>query len=608
MYEGDIFLTKGMEGPADLSSAGDVDEDLSLRSKRNAVRDRKRLWTNKIIPYQFESGFPNDLRPTILEAMEEYHKKTCLRFKERTDERYFLRFVNKKGCWSSVGRSYWVEDVGQEVSLGSGCNDKKIIMHELMHAIGFWHEQSRPDRNKYVEVLWENIQEGEAHNFNKYSHGEIDTLQVPYDFDSIMHYGRTSFGKDGLETIRAIHDPGRELGRVIPAFTELDLREINALYNCRPDAGSGWSVWSDYSPCDIYCHKYKQRFCSSANRSTDCPESDDYGVQTIDVACSHEECNAPVDGHWGRWSSWSSCSKTCGPGVMTRTRKCDDPRPRRGGKDCVGESNGNGICKVRSCGIGPDDCEFDADGMCHWTNSESNPPHYNWERKQGTTPSGGTGPQGDHTSGTGHYIFTESSGPNGPGFKSHLLSKTFKATGGRCLSFWYNMNGGSAVGSLNVYLANRASLSLVWSKTGNQGSDWKIGHVTIKSTSEYKIVFESVRGADFLSDIALDDVRFDDAPCVEAVGCYRDSGYNRAFPVYYADLRPEIDWYNMKATIMKCALLAEKFSMKVFGVQYYGECWGSREPKVKYNKFGADPDRCWSGVGKHFANFVYKIV
>ncbi|EDO44568.1 predicted protein [Nematostella vectensis] len=236
MYEGDIFLTKGMEGPADLSSAGDVDEDLSLRSKRNAVRDRKRLWTNKIIPYQFESGFPNDLRPTILEAMEEYHKKTCLRFKERTDERYFLRFVNKKGCWSSVGRSYWVEDVGQEVSLGSGCNDKKIIMHELMHAIGFWHEQSRPDRNKYVEVLWENIQEGEAHNFNKYSHGEIDTLQVPYDFDSIMHYGRTSFGKDGLETIRAIHDPGRELGRVIPAFTELDLREINALYNCRPGA------------------------------------------------------------------------------------------------------------------------------------------------------------------------------------------------------------------------------------------------------------------------------------------------------------------------------------------------------------------------------------
>ena len=33
-------------------------------------------------------------------------------------------------------------------------------MHEIMHAIGFWHEQSRPDRNLYVEVLWENIKDG----------------------------------------------------------------------------------------------------------------------------------------------------------------------------------------------------------------------------------------------------------------------------------------------------------------------------------------------------------------------------------------------------------------------------------------------------------------
>ena len=63
-------------------------------------------------------------------------------------------------CWSSVGRQYWMTGVGQLLSLGPGCNHKGTIMHEMMHAVGFWHEQSRPDRNLYVEVLWENIQEG----------------------------------------------------------------------------------------------------------------------------------------------------------------------------------------------------------------------------------------------------------------------------------------------------------------------------------------------------------------------------------------------------------------------------------------------------------------
>ena len=69
---------------------------------------------------------------------------------------YFVLFR----CWSSVGKKYWRYDYGQEVSLGKGCNHRGTIMHEIMHAIGFWHEHSRPDRNLYVEVLWENILDG----------------------------------------------------------------------------------------------------------------------------------------------------------------------------------------------------------------------------------------------------------------------------------------------------------------------------------------------------------------------------------------------------------------------------------------------------------------
>ena len=62
-----------------------------------------------------------------------------------------------------------------------------VIIHELAHVAGFWHEQSRPDRDKYINIIEDNIAPGLWYNFRKYPHLE-DSLKIPYDYASITHY------------------------------------------------------------------------------------------------------------------------------------------------------------------------------------------------------------------------------------------------------------------------------------------------------------------------------------------------------------------------------------------------------------------------------------
>lgn len=80
----------------------------------------------------------------------------------------------------------------QKISIGSSdtsfCRVEAVLLHELGHAIGFWHEQSRPDRDLYIKIIYENIKEGKESQFKKYSRELVDSLNVPYDFHSIMHY------------------------------------------------------------------------------------------------------------------------------------------------------------------------------------------------------------------------------------------------------------------------------------------------------------------------------------------------------------------------------------------------------------------------------------
>lgn len=70
------------------------------------------------------------------------------------------------------------------------CKQRDIATHELGHAIGLQHEQTRPDRDEWVTIHEDNIWDGTEHNFQKYSDDEVQDHDIFYDYRSIMHYSQ----------------------------------------------------------------------------------------------------------------------------------------------------------------------------------------------------------------------------------------------------------------------------------------------------------------------------------------------------------------------------------------------------------------------------------
>ncbi|CAH3104394.1 unnamed protein product [Pocillopora meandrina] len=177
---------------------------------------------------QFTSRFRPIRRAIIHSAIREWEEFTCIRFKERRYEKDYIEFFVGKGCYSrGIGR------VGgkQQISLGFGCITHGIAVHEIGHALGMYHEQSRPDRDKYVTIYWDNIQKGSEGNFYKYSHHVIDSLGIPYDYSSIMHYGKRELAWPPWKVTIEPKQSGVKIGQRRHLST-LDRKQMNMLYKC----------------------------------------------------------------------------------------------------------------------------------------------------------------------------------------------------------------------------------------------------------------------------------------------------------------------------------------------------------------------------------------
>jgi len=168
---------------------------------KNGLPTQSSRWPNGVVPYEIRGNFNARDMATIENAIGEYHRRTCIRFVKRSSERDYISIRgDNSGCWSSVGR------VGgkQEVNLQSpGCLSRPgTAMHELMHALGFLHEQNRMERDGYVAIQYNNVQSSAMNNFEKAARTEA--FGVPYDYGSVMHYSKNAFSINGQPTILAM--------------------------------------------------------------------------------------------------------------------------------------------------------------------------------------------------------------------------------------------------------------------------------------------------------------------------------------------------------------------------------------------------------------------
>ncbi|MDF1827252.1 MAG: M12 family metallopeptidase [Legionellaceae bacterium] len=158
-------------------------------------------WPNAEIPYVIDNALPEKNRVALAEAMALWQNETLIHFVKMTPYNQMLypdyvifKPAPGKTCDSFVGR----QGGAQVVLLAPRCRTM-LSAHELGHLIGLWHEQSRSDRDAYVDILWENIREEHYSNF--YRRDDEGRHEGAYDYDSIMHYSGKAFSKNGRPTI-----------------------------------------------------------------------------------------------------------------------------------------------------------------------------------------------------------------------------------------------------------------------------------------------------------------------------------------------------------------------------------------------------------------------
>ena len=193
VYEGDILLDKKFVTDNYVELIYNKGDKID---QTRSVGRTSRRWPNNKVYFLINRNLPKKYR--VHDAISHWEAKTNLKFVKRKNQKNYIYFTPGSGCSSFVGMT----GGRQNINLAPGCTTGSTI-HEIGHAIGLWHEQSRVDRDDYITVNYDNVKNGYDHNFKTYFERGLDGKEYSsmLDFNSIMLYSSYAFSKNGKPTI-----------------------------------------------------------------------------------------------------------------------------------------------------------------------------------------------------------------------------------------------------------------------------------------------------------------------------------------------------------------------------------------------------------------------
>jgi len=214
--EGDMVLGR-------VDGKGRLRPELKYRGLgRNKVLDR---WTDGVVPFQFGENLSANQMEKIRAAVAHWNERTTISMIERTADNAgsyndYIVFITGNSCSSWVGKT----GGEQEVWVAESCTEGSII-HEIGHAIGLFHEHTRPDRNSFISVQHDNIKDSFRFNFDITAAGA--SPYGDYDYGSIMHYGEKFFSANGERTIISLQN--KSIGQRV-ALSNIDAASVDLMY------------------------------------------------------------------------------------------------------------------------------------------------------------------------------------------------------------------------------------------------------------------------------------------------------------------------------------------------------------------------------------------